>query len=127
MTRNINVFALSFIIAFSLLAALIDITLLKFLVFLSRFRRALAPRIDRWVQDGVWQLQRRAYEGQGYRGWVDLEKEIPMTTDQKMLVDLPITWTPDKGGRGSVMESRSSMGSGRSMGNASSPHVAGWI
>lgn len=50
-----------------------------------------------------------------------------MTTDQKMLVDLPITWTPDKGDRGSVMESRSSMGSGRSMANARSPHVSGCI
>jgi hypothetical protein len=50
-----------------------------------------------------------------------------MTTDQKMLVDLPITWTPDKGDRGSVIESRSSMGSEGSIGNVRSPHVAGWI
>jgi hypothetical protein len=125
--RNINVFGLSFLISFSLLVALIDITLLKFLVFLSRFRRALAPRIDRWVQDGVWQLQRRAYEGQGYRGWVDLEKEIPMTTGQKTLVDLTITRTPVTEIKRGLVAYRSSIGSSQSYENMTSPHVARWI
>jgi hypothetical protein len=57
---NINVFALSFVIGVSSLIAIIDIALLKFLIYLSSFKRVLAPRIDRWIQDGVWQLQRRA-------------------------------------------------------------------
>ena len=66
-TSNINVFGLSFVIVFSLLVALIDITLLRFLIYLSCFRRALGPRLVRWTQDGVWQLQHRAYEGEGHK------------------------------------------------------------
>ncbi|KAF2790886.1 hypothetical protein K505DRAFT_340046 [Melanomma pulvis-pyrius CBS 109.77] len=75
---KINVFGLIFIISFSVLVSLVDNTLLKMLIFASRSRRALASRIERWVQDGVWQLQRRAYEGQGqgYRGWIDVEKDF---------------------------------------------------
>jgi len=95
-TSNINVFGLSFIIAFSVLVAIIDITLLKFLVYLTRFRRALGPRIARWTQDGVWQLQRRAYEGEGHRNWTDLESEIPLMEKGHKLKDLPIMWRPGK-------------------------------
>jgi hypothetical protein len=94
--RNINVFALSFIIAFSCLVAILDWTILKFLIFLSRFRRALAPRVDRWIQDGVWQLQRRAYEGEGYRQWTNLEADVPLTQAGQTLKDLPILWVPEK-------------------------------
>jgi hypothetical protein len=65
------------------------------MIYLTRFRRALGPRIDRWIQDGVWQLQRRAYEGEGYRGWTDLEADIPLT-NERMLKDLPILWLPGK-------------------------------
>ena len=93
---NINVFGLSFVIAFSILVAVIDITLLKFLIYLSRFRRALAPRIDRWTQDGVWQLQRRAYEGEGHREWKNLESEIPIIDQGHKLKELAILWLPGK-------------------------------
>jgi hypothetical protein len=62
---NINVFGLVFVLTLSLLALIVDITLLKFLIYLARFRRQLGPRVERWIQDGVWQLQRRAYEGVG--------------------------------------------------------------
>ena len=65
------------------------------MIYLTRFRHVLGPRIDRWIQDGVWQLQRRAYEGEGYRGWTDLEADIPLTNEQK-LKDLPILWLPGK-------------------------------
>ena len=95
-TSNINVFGLSFVIAFSILVTVIDITLLKFLVYLTRFRRALGPRIARWTQDGVWQLQRRAYEGEGHRNWTDLESEIPLMEKGHKLKDLPIMWRPGK-------------------------------
>jgi hypothetical protein len=95
-TSNINVFGLSFIIAFSILVAVVDITLLKFLVYIARFRRALGPRIARWTQDGIWQLQRRAYEGEGYRNWTDLESEIPLMEKGHKLNDLPIMWRPGK-------------------------------
>lgn len=95
-TSNINVFGLAFVVAFSTLVAIVDITLLKFLVYLTRFRRALGPRIARWTQDGVWQLQRRAYEGEGHRNWTDLESEIPLMEKGHKLKDLPIMWRPGK-------------------------------
>jgi len=75
---------------------IIDITLLKFLIYLSRFRRQLGPRIERWIQDGVWQMQRRAYEGEGQRDWTDLESEIPLMDKACKLKDLPILWVPGK-------------------------------
>ncbi|KAF2132750.1 hypothetical protein P153DRAFT_382375 [Dothidotthia symphoricarpi CBS 119687] len=111
---NINVFALAFIIAFSSLITIVDIMILKFLVYLSRFRRALAPRIDRWIQDGIWQLQRRAYEGEGYRNWVNLEEEIPLTKQEQKLKDLPILWLPGKSpevGLGAAFASTDSLAS----------------
>lgn len=94
---NINVFGLAFVITVSCLIMIINITLLRFLVFLSRFRRALAPRIDRWIQDGVWQLQRQAYQAQGHRHWIDVEKEIPLILGEgDQLKDLPVLWVPPK-------------------------------
>lgn len=79
----------------SVFLAILDISILRVMLYLTRFRRALGPRIDRWIQDGIWQLQRRAYEGEGYRGWTDLESDIPIT-DEKKLKDLPILWLPGK-------------------------------
>ena len=109
--RNINVFGLSFIVAFSCLVAILDWTILKFLIFLSRFRRALAPRIDRWIQDGVWQLQRRAYEGEGYRQWTNLEADVPLTQAGQTLKDLPILWVPEKTPTDSSSEAYALVGS----------------
>jgi len=88
--RNINFFGLVFIVTFSITIAIIDITLLKFLIFLSKFRRALAPRIDRWIQDGVLQLQRRAYEAQREGTWTNLDKDVPLTIESVKLKDLPL-------------------------------------
>jgi hypothetical protein len=44
----------------------------------------------------VWQLQRRAYEGEGQRDWTGLEGEIPLTENGHMMKDLPILWVPGK-------------------------------
>lgn len=70
----------------------IDITLLKFLIFLSEFRRltGLSNRLNRWTQDGVLQLQRRAYEAQRRGEWVDLEHDVPLTARKEALEDLPV-------------------------------------
>lgn len=94
MISNINVFGLIFIIAVSCLAAIVDITLLKFLIYVSRFRKALAPRIERWIQDGILQLQRRAYEARGASTWTYLEKDVPVTIGPDKLPDLPVETLP---------------------------------
>lgn len=88
---NINVFALCFTIAFSILFIALDLGILRFLVYLAGFRRTrwLAPRIERWIQDGVLQLQRRAFETSGQGTWKDLDKEIPTTTSREFLEDFP--------------------------------------
>ncbi|KAF2015277.1 hypothetical protein BU24DRAFT_450022 [Aaosphaeria arxii CBS 175.79] len=85
---NVNFFGLVFILSLSSFFIVLDITLLKFLIYASRFRRVLAPRIDRWIQDGVLQLQRRAYESRGEGPWTNLEKEIPLMDGGCELPDL---------------------------------------
>ena len=78
-------FGLIFVITFSCVITALDVGLLKFLIFLSRFRTALAPRIDRWIQDSNFQLQRRVYEAHGRKNWNNTNADIPLTIDN----DLP--------------------------------------
>ncbi|KAF2470133.1 uncharacterized protein BDR25DRAFT_370147 [Lindgomyces ingoldianus] len=87
---NINVFGLAFIITFSLAISMLDFFLLKLLIVLTRFRRIMAPRLDRWIQDGVLQLQRRAYEASGEGTWIKLEDEVPLTVGNRQLRELPL-------------------------------------
>ncbi|KAH8733180.1 hypothetical protein GQ44DRAFT_754658 [Phaeosphaeriaceae sp. PMI808] len=87
---NINVFALIFTICFSLIITISNSLILRFFVFMTRFRAALAPRIDHWVQDGVYQLQRRAFEAQDQGHWLNLEQEIPVTVERQLLHQLPV-------------------------------------
>jgi hypothetical protein len=90
MPSNINVFALAFIIAFSVIATLCNTLILRFFIFMARFRALLAPRIEHWVQDGVYQLQRHAFEAQGQGTWQYLDEEIPTTLNTETLRKLPI-------------------------------------
>ncbi|KAJ4302760.1 hypothetical protein N0V90_001651 [Kalmusia sp. IMI 367209] len=87
---NVNVFALIFLTTFSVVITLFNILILRFCIFLSKFRAALAPRIERWVQDGIFQLQRRAFEAEDEGMWVDLEKEIPVTKRSERLKELTV-------------------------------------
>lgn len=78
---------------------LLHIIILKFLVFSSKFRHVskASPRLDRWIQDGLLQLQRRVYEAASEEHssvWVDLDKEIPLTTTGAMFSDLPLESVP---------------------------------
>lgn len=87
---NINVFALAFVITFCTVMTILDLLMLRFLVFWRSFRGFFAPRIDAWIQDGVFQLQRRAYEAQGEGVWERLDKEIPATTADAELSTFPL-------------------------------------
>jgi hypothetical protein len=87
---NINVFGLSLIIGFTSLVTILDLAALKIFVFFSQFRRALAPRIERWVQDGVFHLQRRAYEGNQYGNWELLDRDVPVIVPSELLPELPL-------------------------------------
>ena len=40
--------------------------------------RSLGPRIERWTQDGVLQVQRQLLEAEGEEGWSDRDKEVPI-------------------------------------------------
>ena len=71
------------------MVVLLDMILLRFLILLARFRRAPTPRINRWIQDSVLQLQRRAYEAEGQGIWTRLDTDVPITTEKEKLMDLP--------------------------------------
>lgn len=73
-------FSATFIITFNTL-------LLRFFAFLSTLRRTrwLGPRIERWVEDGVLQLQRRTFEAEGRGMWRGLESDIPTTKEATVL------------------------------------------
>ncbi|KAJ4355516.1 uncharacterized protein N0V89_003533 [Didymosphaeria variabile] len=86
---NVNVFGLAFILTFSAIISIINYFILRFFIFLKRFRRSLAPRLDRWVNDGIFQLQRRAFEANESTMWMDLEKEIPVTVHDMAMSELP--------------------------------------
>ncbi|KAF2734303.1 hypothetical protein EJ04DRAFT_603240 [Polyplosphaeria fusca] len=86
---NISVFGLAFVIAVTCTLTLADLSLLKFLIAWNRFRE-MAPtraRLEHWIQDGVLQIQRRAYEGQNQGSWTNLDKEIPVTVGLEKLDD----------------------------------------
>jgi hypothetical protein len=87
---NIHVFGMALVIAASLFFAILDIAMLKFLIFLSGFRKALNPRLDRWIQDGVLQLQRRAYEAEGQGTWSHLHNDVPLTEPKESLEELSL-------------------------------------
>jgi len=93
-SRNINVFGLAFITAVSCTFMLLDYFILRFLIYMQRFRTQLAPRIDRWIQDGALQLQRRAHEAHGYGTWNNLNKEIPTMLVIEKLPELPLESLP---------------------------------
>ncbi|KAH7392537.1 hypothetical protein BKA66DRAFT_457717 [Pyrenochaeta sp. MPI-SDFR-AT-0127] len=87
---NISVLGLAIVIMFTTLFALADLVVLKFVIFLERSRRTLAPRIDRWIQDGVFQLQRRAYEANDEGIWERQDTEVPATIDGQLLCELSL-------------------------------------
>ncbi|KAF2871857.1 hypothetical protein BDV95DRAFT_594151 [Massariosphaeria phaeospora] len=91
---NFNYFGLVFTISVSGTIVLIDLVLLRFLIYLRKFQQALAPRIDRWTQDSVFQLDRRAHEAQGNGIWKDLDNEVPVTTEGIELPDLLLETLP---------------------------------
>lgn len=74
---------------FSAIISFINLFILRFFIFLKRFRKSLAPRLDRWVNDGIFQLQRRAFEANDNVLWTKLEKEIPTTVYDTVLSELP--------------------------------------
>jgi hypothetical protein len=66
-----------------------DLVLLKFFIVPKK-----SSRIDRWVQDGVYQLQRRAYDAHEEGTWHRLIKEVPLTDLDEKLSELPIESRP---------------------------------
>ncbi|KAF2120277.1 hypothetical protein BDV96DRAFT_642118 [Lophiotrema nucula] len=86
---NINVLALAFIVTFACVVTILDLVLLKYLIFLQRWRKALSPGIIHWIRDGIYQLQWRAYDTYGEGDWEYTNKEVPLTVTGEFLRDLP--------------------------------------
>lgn len=92
---NINVPALIIIITLSGAIALIDSISLRVLIFLGRLQWLLSPRVDKWVQDGVFQWQRRVYQQFDEGVWTCLQEEIPITEEDTALSSLALTIDSD--------------------------------
>lgn len=88
--RNINYFALVFLVTMSCVITLTDLVLFRSLSFFSSLTKRPTPRLDRWVQDGIFQLLRRAYEAHSEDIWKDVDKEVPVTVENTKLPDLPM-------------------------------------
>jgi hypothetical protein len=86
---NINVFGLAFVIAICCLITILDIVILRFLIFLKTFRKSLGPRLNGWIQDGVFQLQRRAFEASDSATWERLDQVVPVTATYTELLLSP--------------------------------------
>ncbi|KAF2738604.1 hypothetical protein EJ04DRAFT_549815 [Polyplosphaeria fusca] len=91
---NINVFGLVFIVTFASVVIAIDLFLIKIMIHVKKFRQVVAPRIDRWIQDGVLQLQRRAHDAHGRGDWMYLDGEIPVTAEGEKMAELPLESLP---------------------------------
>ncbi|KAF7192392.1 hypothetical protein HII31_06424 [Pseudocercospora fuligena] len=81
---NINVFGLAFtLVMFGVLTTL-DFGVLRFFLLLEKPSTSRRSRIRHWIQDGVFQLQRAAYEAwEKDIVWTRQGKEIP-TTQSRM-------------------------------------------
>jgi hypothetical protein len=89
--RNINLFGLVFIVTLAVLVCLLDNILLRQLIVTKTFKQTVPLRIDHWIQDGVFQLQRRAYEACGEGVWDNLDWEVPLTIGKHMLAEMPLS------------------------------------
>jgi hypothetical protein len=85
---------MAFVIGMALFFTMVDIVVLRFFVYHSKFRQALSPRIERWIQDDVLQLQRRAYEAHKEGTWSKLSSEVPLTKANELLAELPLDSVP---------------------------------
>jgi hypothetical protein len=88
------VFGLVFTITICSSITLADLLLLRSLILWRKLKKSAAPRLDRWIQDGVYQLQRRAYEASGNGDWDNLADEVPVTREPTKLPDLQIETSP---------------------------------
>lgn len=84
-------FGLAFTITVSGVLILLDLFLFRLLLCSKKFSRLQSSRLQRWVQDGVFQMQRRAYEAHGLGNWEHLSTDIPVTTESIDLPDLPVS------------------------------------
>ena len=78
-------FGLALIVSLAVVAILLDTVFMKQLITTTKFKQIGCLKIDHWIQDGVFQLQRRAYEACGEGVWDNLDREIPVTIGKHML------------------------------------------
>lgn len=88
---NISYFGLIFIVVISSVIIIVDLTLLQLLLLIRRLTSWRGQRLDRWVQDSILHLQRRAFEAQGENKWKRLDKEVPITQSNSKLEELELS------------------------------------
>ncbi|KAH7127171.1 hypothetical protein B0J11DRAFT_296636 [Dendryphion nanum] len=87
---NVNFFGFVFIITFATTIVIIDLTLVQLLILIRTYSKSSSPRLDRWIQDSILQLQRRAFESQGKGIWDKLDDEVPVTRYDEKLEELSV-------------------------------------
>ena len=60
----------------------LDFGVLRVLLLVKKLQIFGTPKVRHWIHDGVYQLQRFAYEAQGIGSWTRQTKETPITKDK---------------------------------------------
>lgn len=77
---NVSVFGMAIVITCAIVFAMLDMAVLRIIVFTTKLPAPFGYKgLDSWIQDGVLQLQCRAYEAAGQGTWSRRDKEVPLT------------------------------------------------
>lgn len=85
---NINVLGFIIVVVLSAAVIITNLTLVPVLTFLHRYDVRLFPFIGLWIQDGMLQVQRKAYEGINYTGWSSKSSDVPTMESNALLLAL---------------------------------------
>lgn len=75
---NINVLGLALVLSLCNAIIVTNLTLLPVLKCFRWYDRRRFPLVRLWVEDGILQVLRKAYEGVGVKGWDAMESDVPM-------------------------------------------------
>jgi hypothetical protein len=78
---NINIFGLVLVVLLSGIIILTNLILVPILKYRYRRNPQFSWRMTSWVQEGLLQVQRKAYEAAGFSDWSNLEASVPRTKE----------------------------------------------
>lgn len=78
---NINFVGFILVIGVSTVVMVANLTLVPVLKYLHRLNPRYFPRVKFWVEDGMLQVQRKAYEAVGYSDWSGTGSSVPVMSE----------------------------------------------